>query len=412
MRSLSYLDLAFRSVRAHIWRSTLAATGIVIGIAAVLIVVAVAEGARGEISRQISSLGSNLLLVQPGAQVTQGVRQQAGTILSLTTADALAIAREVPDIVIAAPFVGAQKTAISGDLNWSTLVAGVTPKFFEARGWRVAEGQLFNDDQIASAAKVAVIGRTVARELFGGSDPLGRFVRIERSSYLVIGVLAEKGQDFTGRDQDDVMFIPLSSARIFTIGRSAANPDSVHTILVKTQSALSMPAAETAIARVLRQRHKIVGRKTDDFRVQNLIQIAQTRDRAYRQFTLLVSTLAGISLLVGGIGIMNIMLVSVTERINEIGIRLAFGARPQDIRRQFLLEAVLLCTIGGLLGLIIGYACVRVVPAALGWPVEFNEKMALIAITCSSLIGIVFGLLPAERAARLDPASLLRSGQG
>ena len=410
MRSFSYIYLAFRSVRVHILRSILAVTGVVIGIAAVLIVVAVAEGARAEVSRQINSLGSNLLLVQPGAQVAQGVRQQAGTILSLTMSDAIAVAREVPDVVIAAPFVGEQKTTISGDLNWSTLVAGVTPVFFEARGWKLAEGQLFNDEQVASAAKIAVIGHTVARELFRGSDPLGRFVRIERSSYLVIGTLAEKGQDFTGRDQDDVMFIPLSSARIFAIGRSQANPDAVHSILVKIESAQSMSAAETAIARVLRQRHKIVGHKADDFRIQNLIQVAQTRDRAYRQFTLLVSTLAGISLLVGGIGVMNIMLVSVTERINEIGIRLAFGARPQDIRRQFLLEAVLLCTIGGLLGLAAGYACARVVPSALGWPTEFNERMALIAIACSSLIGIIFGLLPAQRAARLDPAALLRSG--
>ncbi|HEX9213780.1 MAG TPA: ABC transporter permease [Bradyrhizobium sp.] len=409
MRSFSYIYLAFRSVRVHILRSILAVTGVVIGIAAVLIVVAVAEGARAEVSRQINSLGSNLLLVQPGAQVAQGVRQQAGTILSLTTGDAIAVAREVPDVVIAAPFVGEQKTTISGDLNWSTLVAGVTPVFFEARGWGLAEGQLFNDEQVASAAKIAVIGHTVARELFRGSDPLGRFVRIERSSYLVIGTLAEKGQDFTGRDQDDVMFIPLSSARIFAIGRSQANPDAVHSILVKTESAQSMSTAETAIARVLRQRHKIVGRRGDDFRIQNLIQVAQTRDRAYRQFTLLVSTLAGISLLVGGIGVMNIMLVSVTERINEIGIRLAFGARPQDIRRQFLLEAVLLCTIGGLLGLVVGYACARVVPSALGWPTEFNERMALIAIACSSLTGIIFGLLPAQRAARLDPAALLRS---
>ena len=410
MRSFSYIYLAFRSLHVHILRSILAVTGVVIGIAAVLIVVAVAEGARAEVSRQINSLGSNLLLVQPGAQVAQGVRQQAGTILSLTTGDAIAVAREVPDVVIAAPFIGEQKTTISGDLNWSTLVAGVTPVFFEARGWKLAEGQLFNDEQVASAAKIAVIGHTVARELFRGSDPLGRFVRIERSSYLVIGTLAEKGQDFTGRDQDDVMFIPLSSARIFAIGRSQANPDAVHSILVKTESAQSMSAAESAIARVLRQRHKIVGRRGDDFRIQNLIQVAQTRDRAYRQFTLLVSTLAGISLLVGGIGVMNIMLVSVAERINEIGIRLAFGARPQDIRRQFLLEAVLLCTIGGLLGLAVGYACARVVPSALGWPTEFNEQMALIAIACSSVTGIIFGLLPAQRAARLDPAALLRSG--
>jgi putative ABC transport system permease protein len=411
MRSFGYILLALRSLRAHMLRSILAVTGIVIGIAAVLIVVAVAEGARAEISRQIASLGSNLLLVQPGAQVAEGVRQQAGTILSLTTADAMAVAREVPNVVIAAPFVGEQKTAVAGDMNWSALVAGVTAEYFAARDWTLAEGQLFNPEQVASAAKVAVIGRTIVRELFREGDALGRFLRIGRTSYAVIGVLAEKGQDFTGRDQDDVIFIPLSSAKIFAIGRSQANPDAVHTILVKTDSAQTMAEAETSIARALRQRHKIVGRKGDDFRIQNLVQVVQARDRTYRQFTLLVSTLAGISLLVGGIGVMNIMLVSVAERTNEIGIRLVVGARPGDIRKQFILEAALLCVIGGLLGLAIGYACARTVPSALGWPVEFNGTMALVALACSSLIGIVFGLLPAERAARLDPAVVLRSAQ-
>ena len=287
-------------------------------------------------------------------------------------------------------------------------MAGVTPNFFDARGWMPAEGQLFRDEQVASAAKVAVIGKTLARELFHSSDALGQFVRIGRTSYAVIGVLAEKGQDFTGRDQDDVMFIPLSAAKNFTIGRSQANPDAVHTILVKTESADAMGEAESWINRVLRQRHKIAEGKPDDFRVQNLVQITQTRDRTYRQFTLLVSALAGISLLVGGIGVMNIMLIAVSERTNEIGIRLVVGACPADIRKQFLVEAILLCTIGGLLGLTIGYVAVGVVPSALGWPVEFNKAMALIALACSSVIGIAFGFLPAERAARLDPSVALR----
>jgi putative ABC transport system permease protein len=283
----------------------------------------------------------------------------------------------------------------------------VTPEYFEARGWKLAEGQLFTPEHVTAAAKVAVIGHSIARELFRDGEAIGRFVRIGRTSYAVIGVLADKGQDFTGRDQDDVIFIPLSSARIFTIGRSQANPDSVHSILVKTASAQSMTAAGDSIGSVLRQRHKIVGRKADDFRIQNLVQVVQTRDRAYRQFTLLVSTLAAISLLVGGIGVMNIMLVSVAERTNEIGIRLAFGARSGDIRKQFLSEAGLLCAIGGLLGLAIGYGFARTVPSALGWPVEFNGAMALVAIASSSVIGIVFGLLPAERAARSDPAAVL-----
>ena len=414
MRSLRYILFAVRSLRAHLMRSILAVIGIVIGIAAVSIVVALAEGARAEVSKQIASLGSNLLLVRPGAQVAQGVRRPMGSGLSLTAADAVAVAREVPVVVAAAPFVGEQKTVISGDVNWSTLVAGVTPNFFDARGWTPAEGQLFGAEQVASAAKVAVIGKTLARELFhsgDSGDALGQFVRIGRTSYAVVGVLAEKGQDFTGRDQDDVMFIPLSSAKSFTIGRSQANPDAVHTILVKTESADAMGEAESWINRVLRQRHKIAEGKADDFRVQNLVQITQTRDRTYRQFTMLVSALAGISLLVGGIGVMNIMLIAVSERTNEIGIRLVVGACPADIRKQFLLEAILLCTIGGLLGLTIGYVAARVVPSALGWPVEFNKAMALIALVCSTLIGVAFGFLPAERAARLDPSVALRYRQ-
>jgi putative ABC transport system permease protein len=392
-------------------RSILAITGIVIGIAAVSVVVALAQGARAEVSKQIASLGSNLLLVQPGAQIARGVRRPTGSDLSLTSADAVAIAREVPEVLIAAPFAGEQETVTYGDANWSTLVAGVTSNFFDARNWTAAEGRLFGDGQVAAAEKVAVIGRTPARELFHSSNAVGQFVRIGRTSYAVIGVLAEKGQDFTGRDQDDVLFIPLSSAKNFTIGRSLVNPDAVQTILVKTQSADSIGEAESRINRVLRLRHRIITGKPDDFRVQNLVEIAQTRDRTNGQITLLVSALAGISLLVGGIGIMNIMLIAVSERTNEIGIRLVVGACPADIRKQFLMEAMLLCTIGGLLGLSIGYAATRLVSWTLGWPVAFDVTMALVALASSTLIGVAFGFLPAERAARLPPSVALQCSQ-
>jgi len=408
MRQLSYRLFVVRALSAHLMRSVLAIIGIVIGIAAVSTVVALVEGARAEVSRQIASLGSNLLLVEPGAQETRGVRRPAGSNLSLTSADAVAIAREVPEVLIAAPLVGKQETVAHGDANWSTLVAGVTSNFFEARGWTPAEGQLIRAGQVASAAKVAVIGKTLARELFPNGDGLGQFVRIERTSYAVIGVLAEKGQDVTGRDQDDVMFIPLSSAKYFTIGRTLANPDAVDTILVKTVSADSIGEAESRINRVLRQRHRIIAGKADDFRVQNLVQVAQTQDKTNHQITLLVSALAGISLLVGGIGVMNIMLIAVSERTNEIGIRLVVGACPADIRKQFLLEAILLCTIGGLLGLAGGYAATRIVSWALAWPVDFDITMALIALGCSTALGLAFGLLPAERAARLHPSVALK----
>ena len=392
-------------------RSFLAVLGIVIGVGAVLIVVSVAEGARSEVSKQINSLGSNLLLVRPGAQLDQGVRQQVGSTLTLTAADARALAREIPTVLVAAPFVGEQLSAVVGNLNWSTLVAGVTVDYLEAREWKLSNGQWFSDEHLASAAKVAVVGNTIARELFSGEDAIGRLLRIGRTSYAVIGVLAEKGQDFTGRDQDDVIFIPLTSARIFAIGRSQANPDAVHSILVKFDSAASMAEASMSISPVLKQRHKIVGRKQDDFRIQNLVQIVQARDAAYRQFTLLVSMLAGISLFVGGIGIMNIMLVAVTERTLEIGIRLAVGAQPREIRKQFLLEASLLCTVGGLCGLALGHFGARIIAYVLAWPVEFNSSMAALAVACSSLIGVIFGIFPAQRAAHLDPAAILRSAR-
>ncbi len=392
-------------------RSFLAVLGIVIGVGAVLIVVSVAEGARSEVSKQINSLGSNLLLVRPGAQLDQGVRQQVGSTLTLTAADARALAREIPTVLVAAPFVGEQLNAVVGNLNWSTLVAGVTVDYLEAREWKLSDGHWFSDEHLASAAKVAVVGNTIARELFSGEDAIGRLLRIGRTSYAVIGVLAEKGQDFTGRDQDDVIFIPLTSARIFAIGRSQANPDAVHSILVKFDSAASMAEASMSISPVLKQRHKVVGRKLDDFRIQNLVQIVQARDAAYRQFTLLVSMLAGISLFVGGIGIMNIMLVAVTERTLEIGIRLAVGAQPREIRKQFLLEASLLCTVGGLCGLALGHFGARIIAYVLAWPVEFNSTMAALAVACSSLIGVIFGIFPAQRAAHLDPAAILRSAR-
>src|SRR6266705_3966403 len=380
MRLLAYTFLAIRCLRAHMLRSFLAVLGIVIGVGAVLIVVSVAEGARSEVSKQINSLGSNLLLVRPGAQLDQGVRQQVGSTLTLTAADARALAREIPTVLVAAPFVGEQLSAVVGNLNWSTLVAGVTVDYLEAREWKLSNGQWFSDEHLASAAKVAVVGNTIARELFSGEDAIGRLLRIGRTSYAVIGVLAEEGQDFTGCDQDDVIFIPLTSARIFAIGRSQANPDAVHSILVKFDSAASMAEASMSISPVLRQRHKIVGRKQDDFQIQNLVQIVQARDAAYRQFTLLVSMLAAISLFVGGIGIMNIMLVSVTERTLEIGIRLAVGAKQRDILWQFLVEALTLSFSGGVVGIALGLAGSQLVSTTAGWPLLISWSAISLAV--------------------------------
>jgi putative ABC transport system permease protein len=411
MQMFAYMWLAFRSLRLYALRSLVAIIGIAIGVATFLDVVAVTEGARTEVSRQINSLGSYLLLVVPGAQTDQGVRKQAGSMLTLTVTDARALTQEIPGVAFAAPFVDAQMTAVSGNLNWSTLIAGITPEYFKARGWLPADGQLFSSEALAIAAKVAVIGRTVSRELFQGGDSVGRLIRIGRTSYTVVGVLAEKGQDFTGRDQDDVIFIPLPSAKIFTLGRNRANPDTVHSILIKADSAESMAEAEPLIARVLRQRHKLADQKRDDFEIQNLVQVVQTRDKVYRQFTLLVSTLAGISLLVGGIGVMNVMLVAVAERTTEIGVRLVVGARPGDIRTQFLLEASLLCTIGGMLGLLLGHGVAHMLAVVFGWTIEFNWMRGAMTVGLATFIGLVSGIIPAERAARLDPAGVLRLGQ-
>jgi putative ABC transport system permease protein len=411
MRMFGYVWLAFRSLRLYALRSLVAILGIAIGIATVLDVVAVAEGARSEVSRQINSLGSCLILVVPGAQLDHGVRKQAGSMQTLSATDARALARQIPGIVIAAPFVDAQMTAVSGNLNWSTLIAGITPAYFDAREWTPAHGQLFKSEDQTKAAKVAVIGHTVSRELFGNEDSIGRLIRVGRTSYTVIGVLAQKGQDFTGRDQDDVIFIPLVSAKIFTVGRNRANPDAVHSILIKASSEASMAEAEPMIARVLRQRHKLADQKRDDFEIQNLVQVVQTRDKVYRQFTLLVSMLAGISLLVGGIGVMNVMLMAVAERTTEIGVRFVIGARPGDIRKQFLFEASLLCAIGGVLGLLAGYGVACTLAAVFGWTIEFSLVRSIVAVGFATLIGLVAGIIPAERASRLDPAGILRLGQ-
>jgi putative ABC transport system permease protein len=404
-----HLKVSIQSLRAHSLRTALAVLGIVVGIAAVIVMIAVAEGARASMAQRIESLGTNLLLVIPGAQRDQGVRLAAGSSLTLTRADATAIAAEIPSVILAAPFVADQKQMAFADKNWSALVAGVTPDYLIAREWRIADGQAFTDEQFALATPVVLVGGTVAKELFAGRDPIGQTIRIDRSLFVVIGRLAEKGQDLSGRDQDDVILMPLTTAKIGAIGRSLVAPDAVHSIVVKVFAREAMLRVADEIRALLRRRHKIAPGKDDDFRIQNLVQVTQARDEAYWQFSLFVAILASVSLVVGGIGVMNIMLVSVAERRREIAIRTAVGARQRDIHNQFLIEALVLCLFGGVFGLMFGIAISYLITSLVGWQTTLDPLIAFLAIGCSAAVGITFGLYPAVRASRLDPMAALRA---
>jgi len=400
--------MGIRSLGAHRLRAALTALGIIIGVASVVTVVAVAEGARKQISDRIASLGANILLVMPGAQNAKGVRSAAGTQRSLTRADSEAIKFEIPNVVTTAAFVTGKHQLIAGNANWNTRVAGVTVEYLSIREWAILDGLPFTADQEARAEKVVVIGTTVAKELFGHVSVVGRSLRIKNVPFTVIGVLKPKGQNLSGGDQDDVAMIPLATAKRRTMGRSRVNPDAVHFIVAKVFQSSAVSGAANDIAQVLRQRHRLTARQPNDFQVHNMLQVTETREAAYRQFTVLVSLLATVSLVVGGIGVMNIMLVSVTERTREIGIRLAIGARRRDIRYQFLIEASTICSLGGLAGLAAGYGAAKFLTGIVGWPTLLRWDLVLLALICSTAVGLVFGYFPAARAARLDPAAAVR----
>lgn len=399
---------ALSAIGANALRSALTMLGIIIGVAAVIAMVAIGSGARERVTGQIKSLGANLAIIQSGNVTQGGVRLGAGASSTLTDEDARAVLAEVENVTAAAPVIITRAQAVYAGTNWSTQITATDLDFFTAREWDVAEGRLFEPEELRRGEIVAVIGQTVAKNLFGEQDPLDQMFRIRNVPFKVIGVMAPKGQSALGQDQDDVIFVPLDTGRRRIIGRNYARDRSVQTIMVKfaNEDAIAPGIADTTA--LLRQRHRLPEDQDDDFIVRNLTEIANTATAAATTLSWLLAAVAAVSLLVGGIGIMNIMLVSVTERTREIGLRLAVGARQRDVLAQFLIEATTLATIGGAVGIALGVGAALTIARIANWPSVISIETILIAVGVSGMIGVFFGFYPARQAARLDPIEALR----
>src|SRR5216110_846343 len=405
---LQALRIALRSLKVNKLRTALTMLGIMIGVAAVIAMVSVGAGAQARVAEQIQSLGSNLIIALSGSSNAAGVRLGQGSQLTITEEDAAAIAREVPAVQVAAPSSRGNAQVVYGNLNWSTGIQGVTADYFEARDWPVEVGRPVLQEDVDGATKVALLGQTTALNLFGDADPIGQIIRIKKVPFTVVGLLSRKGQNSWGQDQDDVIMIPLSTAKKKVLGVSHANPRSVQAISIKVRAGEDMADAEQQIRGVLRQRHRLQPYQDDDFWLRNLSEVLQTQEESSKVMTYLLAAIASVSLLVGGIGIMNIMLVSVTERTREIGLRMAVGARGRDILLQFLVEAVTLSLIGGIIGIVFGLGGSRAISYLAEWRTLVSMEAIVLAFGFAALIGIFFGFYPARKAARLDPIEALR----
>jgi putative ABC transport system permease protein len=408
MNFLALLRIALRALAVNKMRSALTMLGIVIGVGAVIVMIAVGAGAQARVEEQIRSLGSNLLLVMPGSTTSGGVRMGFGSGSTLTEDDVLAINREIPE-AIAAPALRGSAQVIWGNSNWSTQIYGTTPEYLEVRQWPLVSGRAFEPAEMAGAAKVALIGATVAKQLFGAADPLDQSIRIKRVPFTIIGVLDVKGQSMMGTDQDDLILVPIKTARSRVLGTaSAARNRTVGTIWVKAADGIDTKIVEEQVRALLRQRHRIQAGGDDDFSLRNLQEVMAAQEASSRVLALLLAAVASVSLLVGGIGIMNIMLVSVTERTREIGLRMAVGARTRDILGQFLVEAVTLSLIGGLIGVALGMGTSLAIAELAGWRIVISPEAVGLAVAFAFVIGVFFGFYPARKAARLNPVEALR----
>jgi putative ABC transport system permease protein len=400
---------AWRALRVHKMRSILTILGIIIGVAAVVCMVSVGLGAQAQVSEKIRTLGANLLLLTPGTQAVGGARLESGTRQTLTEEDARTIGKEIASVQVVAPVLSRRAQVVAGNKNWSTLVAGVNNDYLIAREWPIISGRAFSAEEIQNGAKVAIIGQLVSDELFQGASPLNQTLRIGNVPFTIIGSLDKKGQGAMGRNQDDVVFIPLAAAKSRVLGAVRGNTrEALDFIVVKVSQSSALIQTQKDIRALVRARHQLRKDAADDFNIENPSDVLSAREGAMRTLGFLLTSIASVSLLVGGISIMNIMLVSVTERTREIGLRMAVGARRRDIRRQFLTEAVTLSLAGGVLGAFIGALGAIAIAWQAEWPILISPWAILVACGFSTVVGIVFGFYPAYRASRLDPMIALR----
>jgi putative ABC transport system permease protein len=405
MDLLNIIRVAFRALQRNKMRAALTMLGIIIGVSAVVAMVSIGQGAQAAVQAQIDSIGTNLLFVSAGAQNVGGVRSGTGDsgTNTLTVDDLEAIKREVPSVAMVTPSVTTRGQLVAGNANWNTQIQGVSEQFPEIRKWAVGSGNFFSDSDVRTAGRVLVIGQTIADNLFAGGDPVGQTIRVQNLPFQVVGVMARKGQDQQGRDQDDIAFTPYSTVQNKILGSPR-----VQVAFVSAVSADATYTAQDQITDLLRQRHKLGPNEPNDFTVRNMSDIAEAANETNTTMTLLLACIAGVSLLVGGIGIMNIMLVSVTERTREIGIRMAIGARSSAVRSQFLIESVVLSVTGGLIGIVLGVAVSLGIPKMLGWPTLISSMAIVGSVIFSVAVGVFFGYYPARKAASLDPIEALR----
>jgi putative ABC transport system permease protein len=407
MNLFETIRVALRAILRNKTRSFLTTLGVVIGVAAVIAMVAIGEGAKAEVEKSFASMGSNLLVIMSGAHRAGGASGGSGSQLTLTWEDLEAIRTEVPSVRLAAAGLRGNAQIVSDEQNWSSQVTGTSPEFFDIRNWPTTDGALFTAVDVEAASKVVVLGQTVAARLFSvGSDPVGQMVRIDNVPFQVVGVLAKKGQSPMGQDYDDAAFVPESTfQRRIRGGLQKFIAGQVH---VAATSQAGTTKAEAELRALLRDRHRLAPTAEDDFSIRNLAELASAREESTRTLTTLLASIAFVSLLVGGIGIMNIMLVSVTERTREIGLRMAVGARPRDILAQFLVEAFTLSLGGGAIGIVLGLWAAEWLSAKFQWPMQVSPDIVLLAVGFSAAVGVVFGLYPARKASKLDPIDALR----
>lgn len=408
MNLFAAIRVALTALRVNALRSALAMLGVVIGVSAVIVMVSVTEGASKAIEEQIASFGANLLIIRPGSSAFGGRRGGAGTATFMNDADVAAIRNEIDGITAVSGEMSGNSTFVAEGVNWSTRIQGVHSEYFETRDWFPSSGRSFYPEEVNSGARVILIGQTLARELYGASDPIGQIVRVGTTPMEIIGVMSAKGQSSWGQDQDDVALAPINTVRDRILGYNLGVRDPVFTIYAEIDASANVDLVTADIEDLMRVRRNIQPGAEDDFNVRNLGEFIRARNETESQLGVLLAAAAGISLLVGGIGIMNIMLVSTTERTREIGLRLAVGAKRADIRNQFLIESVVLCFTGGVAGLLIGIGGAAYIESLDQFPIEIQPGVALIAIGASAFVGIFFGFYPAHRASRLDPIEALR----